>query len=360
MARVLVSGMLAGDPGQGGATWAVLQWILGLRRLGHDVWALEPVRELRADVVAYFGRVAAAFGLQDRAALVGPGRQVVGQAPEDAELLLDVAGMLRDDELFGAVPTRVYLDLDPAFTQLWHTQGIEMRLEGHTHFATVGLALGSTDCPVPTLGRDWITTPPPVVLERWPFSDRIRHDAFTTVGNWRSYGTLEANGMRYGQRAHTVRGLIELPGRTAQPITPALAIDDAEEPDLRALAANGWHLLSAEQMARTPARYHDFVQGSRAELGLPKEGYVVGRTGWFSDRSACYLASGRPVLLQETGFSTYLPTGEGLLAYDGVDSAAEGIATIVADYEHHRREARALAEGLLDSDVVLANLLGRL
>jgi hypothetical protein len=363
--RVLVSGMVAGDPGQGGASWAVLQYVLGLRRLGHDVWLVEPVDELADGVARYFHEVVRAFGLEDRAALIrrstaetaGAGYAALERAARGADLLIDIAGLLRDEPLFELVQERVYLDLDPAFTQHWAQQGIDMRLDGHTRFATVGLKLGSPECAVPTLGREWIRIVPPVVLERWPVARRIRFDGLTTVGNWRSYGTLEVEGCRYGQRAHTVRALIELPARTEATIMPAFSIHPDEEADLRALADHAWHLLSAEQLAATPARYHDFVQGSRAELGLPKEGYVVSRCGWFSDRSACYLASGRPVLAQDTGFSAALPVGEGLLAFDDVDGAVAGIDEILGDYDRHRRAAWQIAEDLLDSDVVLERLL---
>lgn len=362
--RILVSGMLAGDPHQGGATWAVLQYVIGLRRLGHDVWVVEPVHELAPVSARYFADVVRTFQLEGRAALLDPSGQTVGveratlvEAARGADALINVAGMLRDPQLTEPVPARVYLDLDPGFTQHWAAEGIDMRFDGHTHFFTVGLKIGSDTCTVPTCGREWLHTVPPTVLERWPVAGNIRFDGFTTVGNWRSYGTLHVDGVRYGQRAHSVRALIDLPQRTRDLVMPALAIDPAETDDLRALAANGWRLLSAGQLAGTPARYRDFVQSSTAELGIAKEGYVVSRCGWFSDRSACYLASGRPVLLQDTGFGVHLPTGAGLLSYTGVDDAAAGIEAIRGEYKRHRRIARELAVDLLDSDKVLGWML---
>jgi hypothetical protein len=362
--RILVSGMLAGDPHQGGATWAVLQYVLGLRRLGHDVWVVEPVHELAPVSARYFADVVRTFRLEGRAALLDPFGQTVGveratlvEAARGADALINVAGMLRDPRLTEPVPARVYLDLDPGFTQHWAAEGIDMGFDGHTHFFTVGLKIGSDTCAVPTCGREWLHTVPPIVLERWPVAGNIRFDGFTTVGNWRSYGTLHVDGVRYGLRAHSVRALIDLPQRTRDLVMPALAIDPAETDDLRALAANGWRLLSAEQLAGTPARYRDFIQSSTAELGIAKEGYVVSRCGWFSDRSACYLASGRPVLLQDTGFDVHLPTGAGLLSYTSVDEAAAGIEAIRGEYERHRRIARELAVDLLDSDKVLGWML---
>jgi hypothetical protein len=363
--RILVSGMLAGDPGQGGASWAVLQYVLGFQRLGHDVWFVEPVGNMSERVTRYFRAVSSKYRLGGCAALLNPStgetygvaRDGLEEACRGADIHLNIAGMLQDEGLIDRIPVRVYVDLDPAFTQLWASQGIDMRLDGHSHFVTVGLAVGTSDCAVPTLGRAWLTMLPPVVLEHWRLAGAIRFDGFTTVGNWRSYGAIDHGGVRYGVRAHSVRQLLDLPARTREPIMPALAIHPDEVEDLGALAANGWHLLSAEQVASTPARYHDFVQGSKAELGVAKEGYVLSRCGWFSDRSACYLASGRPVLLEETGFSAFLPTHAGLLAYSSTADAALGIEDICSDYGRHRHAARTLAEEWLDSDVVLGRLL---
>ena len=356
--------MVAGDPHQGGATWAVLQWVLGLRRLGHDVWLVEPVRELSDASVAYFRDVVRSFDLDGRAGLLAPDATTIGaryadlvQAARGADLLVNVAGMLVDGRLFEPIPTRLYLDLDPAFTQHWQAQGIDMRLEGHTHFATVGLRVGTVGCAVPTCGRDWLHTLPPVVLDRWPVAQELIDDAFTSVGNWRSYGSLEVDGVRYGQKAHAVRALIELPERSTVPVSLAFSIHPDEQDDLAALAKHGWRLLDPAVVASSPAAYQAFVAGSRAELGIAKEGYVVSQCGWFSDRSACYLASGRPVLALDTGFGAGLPGGEGLLPFGSVDEALGGIEAIASDYERHRHAARALAEGLLDSDVVLGRLL---
>ena len=364
--NILVSGMMAGDPRQGGATWAVLQYLLGFRRLGHEVFFVEPVKTMSADSVAYFQEVARGFGLVRNAALLRAGtHETVGldygelrDAARRCDVLFNVSGMLADPALIEPVARRVYLDLDPAFIQIWHAEyGIDMRFDAHTHFATVGLALGSASCPVPTCGREWLTTLQPVVLDEWPRANGIETDAFTTVGNWRGYGSVEFRGEHYGQRAHSMRGFFELPRRTTERLAPALAIHPAEEKDLAALAANGWTLLDPAEVAATPARYRAFVSGSKGEFGIAKSGYVASRCGWFSDRSVCYLASGRPVLAQDTGFADFLPTGEGLFAFDSVDTAVTGIDAINRDYTRHSRAARALAETHFDSDKVLARLL---
>jgi hypothetical protein len=367
--------MVAGVPCQGGAAWAVLQYVLGLDRLGYDVLFVEqwepqpearPLTQTRS--ASYFREVARTFGLEQRSALLRAGtEETIGlpysqlrERSRDADLLLNFSGTLTDPDLIGHVPVRAYVDLDPVFNQLWHQSGIDMRFEPHNRFVTVGQALGTPECPVPTLGRDWIPTLPPVVLDRWRATDAPRDGGFTSVGNWRGYGSVEQDGIHYGQRVHSMRSLMELPRLTDARFRLALAIHPDEHRDLEALASNGWELVDPIEAAGTPDRYQRFIHGSTAELGIAKSGYVLSHSGWFSDRSACYLASGRPVLAQETGFSRFLPTGEGLLSFETVDDAAAGVESILGAYARHARRAREIAEGLFDSDRVLGTLLDRL
>jgi hypothetical protein len=375
--KILLSGMIAGVPRQGGASWSVLQYMLGLRLLGHDVVLVEPVDEEslepagaaleRSAAAQYFRELVAELGIEDRAALLATGsEQTVGLSYAElrrvlagADILLNVSGMLTDTELAGRIPVRVYLDLDPAFNQLWHDSGIDMRFDFHTHFATVGQAIGDSDCAVPDCGRTWIPTLPPVVLDRWPVAERLELDALTTVGHWRGYGSIEHEGRHYGQKAHSLRPLIELPTLTGARFVLALGIHPDETRDLEALARNGWELVDPLEVAGTPGLYQRFVQGSWAEFGIAKSGYVVSRSGWFSDRSACYLASGRPVVAQETGFSRFLPCGEGLLAFEQAEDVIRAIDALRADYGRHARAARRLAEEVFDSNRVLRRLIER-
>src|SRR5262249_50811310 len=162
------------------------------------------------------------------------------------------------------------------FIQLWHaTQGIDMRFAAHTHFVTIGQAIGRPGCAVPTCGLRWIPTTQPVVLDHWPPAGPITHDALTTVGNWRGYGSVEHRGVFYGQKAHSLRPLIDLPTRTQEKFLLALAIHPGETKDLAALGANGWGLLDPARVADTPDRYRQFIQGSRAEFGIAKSGYAA-------------------------------------------------------------------------------------
>jgi hypothetical protein len=366
--RILFSGMVAGDPEQGGASWAVLQYVLGLRALGHEVFLVEPVDRLEPRSVDYFSALVRDFDLRDHAALLvrgttesaGVAHRELVRVARGADIVFNVSGMLRDEELVGPPPLRVFLDLDPAFNQLWHAaERIEMGLDLHNRFATVGLELGEPGCPVPTCGREWIKTLPPVFLPGWKVTETIATDAFTTVANWRGYGSIEWRGKRYGQKAHSLRRLVELPGQTAQRVVLALAIDAAETADLEALKRHRWSHVDPRLVADTPDRYAAFVSGSKGELGIAKEGYVESRCGWFSDRSAAYLASGRPVVAQETGFSRHLPVGEGLFSFETAGQAGVAMDEIAADYGRHARAARSLAEAELDSAVVLDRLLER-
>jgi hypothetical protein len=369
---VIVSGMIAATPRQGGAAWAVLQYLLGLRRLGCEVHFVEAVDggdAAPADAARYCQEVMSRFGLDERWALVpalggepaGMSRDRLRVAADDADVLLNVSGMLADPDVLDRVPVRAYLDLDPVFAQLWHaTEGVDMRFDAHTHFVTVADTVGRPGGQIPGCGREWLPTLPPVVLAEWPVADRIERRAVTTVGHWRSYGSIHHDGVHYGQKVHSLRPLIDLPRRTDARFELALGIHPDEVKDVAALRENGWTTLDPESVAATPDDYRRFVQGSWAEFGLAKLGYVVSDSGWFSDRSACYLASGRPVIAQDTGFDRRLPTGAGLIAYSTAEDVIAAIEELDRDYQRHRAAARQVAAEHLDSDRVLGSLLERL
>jgi hypothetical protein len=373
---ILFSGMIAADPHQGGATWAVLQYLLGFKRLGHEIYFVEPLTNghLRpqgtpltgSENANYFREVMREAGLIDTSALLLEGtKETVGlaydrikQISERADLLINISGMLKDENLTGAVPARVYLDLDPAFNQLWHAaDGIDVGFDGHTRFVTVGEEIGQPRCSVPVCGRKWLTTKQPIVLSEWPFANGNRQHGLTAIGNWRGYGSIEHGGVFYGQKAHSLRPLFELPRLTNEKFTLAFSIHPDEKRDLAALEINGWDLIDPSVAAGTPAKYRQFIQTSKAEFGIAKSGYVESQCGWFSDRSVCYLASGRPVIAQETGFGHHLPSGEGLFSFRVGTDVLTALEEINRDYARHSRAARAIAEEYFDSDKVLTRLL---
>jgi hypothetical protein len=377
---IVVAGSVAQRPGNGGHTWVFLQYLLGFRRLGWEVLfldRLEPAMSLdalgrpaeaeRSINIEYLDRVLREFGLQERYAVFHGGGRTVGLDREhvleevgNAALVLNVNGFLDDEEVLGRAPLRVYLDIDPGFAHMWRELGLYDAFQGHDRYVTVGESIGAPECTIPTGGIDWVTTAQPVVLEQWP-PQRGRGRAFTSVGSWRGpFGPVEFEGVTYGLRVHEFRRFADLPRRVSEPLEIALDIDEADAGDVELLRSAGWALRDPREAAADPGRYRSYVQESRAELMVAKNMYVRSRSGWFSDRSICYLASGRPVLAEDTGYSRHHPVGEGLLAFSTLEEAIEGVERITAGYARHARAARELAEEDFDSDRVLGRLLDKL
>ena len=378
---IIVAGSLAQRPHIGGHTWVFLQYLLGFRRLGWDVLfvdRLEPEMCVDADGeptglrssvnLSYLAEVMERFGLGERWSLLyDGGSEVAGRSRAEvvdmarrSALLLNVMGFLDDEEILAAAPMRAFLDIDPGFGQIWQELGLHQTFQGHDRYVTIGERIGAADCRVPTCGIDWVTTKPPVELSEWPVQAE-RGSAFTTVASWRgAFGPLEYEGRTYGLRVHEFRRFFELPDRTSARFEVALDIDDAEVDDLAQLEANGWKLVDPREVAGDPWRYREYVQRSAAELMVAKNLYVDTRNGWFSDRSACYLASGRPVLAQDTGLDGLVPSGEGLLTFSTLEEAVAGVEEITGDYERHSRAARAIAEEHFAAERVLPRLLEKL
>ena len=374
----MIAGALAHHPlGGAGNAWAFLQYVLGFRRLGFETYYVEhiepkscidaqwkPARFADSANVAFFRAVMDRFALSDHTALwerdgtdhVGLSQGDVERLAHDTDLFINISGRFHGSSILAAVRRRMYLDLDPGFVQIWQQQyNVDMNLRGHDVYATVGLNLGAADCPLPTCGIEWHPTLPPVVLDEW--ATRVPPDeCYTTVADWRGYSPVEWNGVWYGQKAEEFMRIVELPRRVAAPLELCLAIHP-NEPDLSTLTANGWRLSDPRQHCATPDTYRDYIRRSRGEFTAVKHGYAAGRTGWFSDRSACYLAAGRPVIVQDTGIGRHVPTGEGLLTFTGLESAAAAIEQVEGDYARHASAAAAFARQRLDSDRVLPRLL---
>ena len=379
--RIVIAGSIAHSPGRGGLTWVFLQYLRGLARLGFDVLLvdrLEPemcVDRLGAPCAVehswnlrYFLDVMERMDLTGRFALVGRDGDVIAGLPRpemlrkarDCVLLLNVMGFLTDSEILGAAPFRVFLDIDPGFPQMWRQQGLADVMAGHEALVTIGENVGQPGCSIPTCGLDWITTPQPIVLADWPLGVS-GGEAFTSVVSWRGpFGPLSHDGRRHGLRVHEFRKFLDLPQRTKATFELALDIDPADETDRIALIEQGWRLVNPLVAAGNPWAYRDFIRTSRAEYLVAKNMYVETRSGWISDRSLCYLASGKPVLMQDTGLASRYPTGAGLLTFRTVNEAAEGVGRIARDYTDHAQAARRIAEEHFDSDKVLTRLLLRL
>jgi hypothetical protein len=372
--KIVIAASIAATPQQAGWTCAVLQYVLGFRQLGHQVVLIDPIdaEMLRPGGTAlaasqnakYFTQFTRDRALAGASALfvngtcetIGLDRERLRREIRESDVLFNLSGKLRDRDLIALARRAVYVDVDPAFTQLWHMQGCDVGLDGHTWFVTIGQNLERAPG-IPTVGKRWIATMPPVVLDEWPITAQLRWNALTTIANWRGYGSIEHDGIRLGQKAHTLRALMALPRKTSERFVLALAIDPGERRDLAALREHGWCVIDPLSVCSTPEDYRAFIAGSKAEFGFAKSGYVASQCGWFSDRSVCYLASGRPVIAQDTGFTAYLPTGAGLFSFTTDDDVLRSIDALNSDYKRHARSARELAAEYFDSRRVLTRLL---
>jgi hypothetical protein len=376
--RIVISGTIASS-GQGyaGNTWACLQYVLGFRRLGFDTYYIEqipagecvneqdePVSFARSVNASNFRALVKRFDLGDHAGLlkrdasdyIGLSFADVEKLAPDIDLLVNLSGKFRLKSVLRKMRRRIYLDMDPGYSQIWQEQyGFDMNLSDHDVYVTVGLNLGKPDCPLPTCGIDWQSTLPPVVIAEWT-TVQPPGKGYSTVADWRGFGPVEWGGIWYNQKADEFKRIVDLPHHVAVPLELCLFIHP-NETDRIELERHGWQLVSPTVHAATPDTYRDYIFASRGEFTAVKHGYAAGRTGWFSDRSACYLAAGRPVIMQDTGIGAHVPTGTGVLTFTDIDSAAEAINYVESDYSRHAAAAVAFAREFLDSDLVLSRLL---
>jgi hypothetical protein len=397
MASIVVGAGIARRPLNGGGPWARLQWVLGLRRLGFDVYLVDEIgRDSCVDAtgavasfetslnLAHFRRVVEAFDLQGSAALVYEGGEAVEGAAaaelldraQDAELLINIGGKVAWEPLLRRFRRRCYVDIDPGFTQLaGASQSGDSGLDGYDAYFTIGENIGTPGCSIPTNGISWQPVRPPVVLDEWPVSAEGDPGRFTTVAAWqgRPPGSPAHDSRSFGLKADELRKVVELPARVAQSFEIALNLDaprpllpDGPYPplldppvreDVELLLRHGWQLVDPRVAAPDPAAFRRYLQGSGAEFSVAKGMYVELQSGWFSDRTVCYLASGKPALVQDTGFGRVLPVGEGIVSFRTLDDAVTGARRIGRDYPAQCEAARAIAEECFDSDVVLGRLL---
>jgi hypothetical protein len=349
----------------GGHLWAYLNWALGLRQLDCDVIWLEEARDTTAQKLArqfaVLRRQLEPFGLADRIALHGwagrlPAGALGADALDSAELLLNMA--YEEPELLPVrFPRSALIDIDPGMTQLWLSAG-ELALFPHDVYFTVGEGVADGTARVDRTGVEWRHTPPCVCLEQWPACPST-DGPYTTVTHWWGYEDedwVELDGRWIeNTKREAWTPFLELPSRTGVPLELALGgLDDASE---QRLSARGWTVRDAWKVAGDPLAFRAYVAGSRGEFSAAKPVTVMLRTGWFSDRSACYLASGRPVVLQWTGHSRFLDGGEGVVRFRTVAEAARALRAVEADYELHAARARELAEQHLDARRVVSRVL---
>lgn len=373
MATLIVVEDLAAPSGlgRGGQTIHTLQWLHGLRRLGHQVLFAEFYDEdpgdARGKMADYFGEVMETWWDPQWSALIlessgeslcGLDARQVARIAKKAAAVITIGAQYRRDPvaLIEKVRPRILIEQDPGYTHLWAVGEDPARVFGkHDVYFTVGTNIGTPRCSLPTSGITWHPMWYPIVLDWWPTDRPVTRDRFTTIADWRGYGYLEFEGQMLGPKAEEFRKFIQLPRLIGEPIELALLIDP-KDPDVAYLKKHGWKLESTE-VTSSPARFRDYLAGSLGEFSCAKGGYVGTRSGWFSDRSAGYLAAGRPVVLQDTGFGDLLPTGKGLFAVATPEEAAEAIRAIRQDYARHSAAARALAFEFFDSDKIVRRLL---
>lgn len=365
--RVVVCGAVAQKPGQAGHTWQFLQYLLGLRLLGHDVLFLDELPQdpgAESPEVEYLTRAMAAHGLEGAWSLragpvtYGVDRGTVLDHVRTSVALINVMGYLADEGVLAAAPIRVFLDTDPGFGQMWCELGTADVFRGHDRFVTIGERIGQADCGLPACGLEWHTTKQPVVLDEWPAVPLASDGPVTSIGAWRGpYDPVELGGRRYGLRAHEFRRFADLPRRCPGVFELALDIDPADHADLALLREGGWRMVDPRLVARDTSTYRDYLRASSAELMIAKEIYVATRSGWFSERSICYLASGRPVIAQDTGLAGLLPLGDGLLVFATPVEAVAALEEVRGRPRHHASAAREVAEAHFDARIVLPRLL---
>jgi hypothetical protein len=366
--RILFAGIMARYP-FGGVTWCSLMYLLGLRALGHEVFYVEDTGECVYDPVentratdprygtSYIHDALAPFGLGERWAFVNYDGSYHGRTADDvrryaadADLFINLSGgswFWRDE--YARIPRKVFVDSDPAFTQLaiakaetWYVEFFRR----FDHLFTFGANIGTARSPVPTGDFVWHKTWQPITLDDWaPTAAPGKH--FTTVMSWQIESFTDVG----GNKDQEFLKYLDLPSKTPQSFE--LAINGPQ----RLLREHGWATVDAMQVSRTPWGYRDFIHRSKAEFGVAKHTYVATRSGWFSDRTECYLASGRPALVQDTGWTDHLPAGEGLLAFSSPEGAIDGINCINGDYPRHARRALEIAREHFDARTVLTRLL---
>jgi YHS domain-containing protein len=398
--RLVVVGTLAANP-YAGMAWMHMQIVAGLRRLGHDVhyfefssdWPYDPVRQLKVDdsdyAVPYLARVSERFGLGDRwayrrsygdCAWFGYDRAKAEELLAHADAVFNVAGATRLAKEQLRVGRWVYFGTDPVVHEIKFVQGdpaVLTLIEEHSDAVTYGENIGRPGCPTPALPRLRSRTRQPVLLDLWESGPPTR-EAFTTVGNWQQVGLdLEYQGETYyWSKDREFLKFIDLPRRVCRPVELALnlgvrkpirAADNEAVPALGLapdardlLESHGWRLADAPPFTTDPWRYRDYVRASAGEFTVARDLNVRLRSGWFSERSACYLAAGRPVITQDTGFSSVLPTGEGLFAFNSMEDILAAFDAVQSDYAKHSRAARAIAEEYFRAETVLTKVLGDL
>lgn len=371
---------LAGQYPLAGVVWQAIHYLVGLRQLGHEVYYVEDtgappydpqLKSIVADPsanVACLQQALEQFGFADRWVYwdmandthYGFSGSQLRSLYDRADVVINLCGAASPREEHRRNGRLLYIETDPVFEQIRAAQGEQKTLDflaAHDVCFTYGENLGADDCPIPLAGVTWQKTRPPVVLDLWEERADPACRSFTTVATWHNKGkdvTFEGQTYYWSKHVNFLK-FLELPRHTAQPLE--LAVETGDDTVRAELMTLGWQLTDAVERSATVSGYRDYIYSSRGEFTVAKDIYVRPRSGWFSDRSVCYLAAGKPVVTQDTGFSKLIPTGRGLFAFATMEEAAEAFAAINADYVRHAHAAREIAREYFDATTVLAKML---
>ena len=376
MATIALGSYAVQFPVGGYFSW-VLQWLVGLRDLGHEPWFVErahysgscfdPSNNTMSDDCSFgtssLRALLERFGLGDRWCFVdaqgnyhGRPRSEIEDVLAGAELFIDMGANGTWDDETRSTQSRVYVDGEPAFTQFKWALGRSASVEQYDAYYTVGQNIGQPWCPVPTSGIQWRPILYPVVTRMFPVVAPPADAPFTTVMSWAAHDRLEFDGVTYGAKDMEFPKFIDLPRRVGVPVE--IAVNAPAPRPL--LAEHGWRIRDALDVSSTFDQFCDYIRDSRGESSVCKNGFVATRSGWVGDRIGAYLACGRPVVMQDTGFGERLPCGEGLFAVRDLDEAVDAIGRIEAEPERHRAAARAIAETHFEAESVLEPMLTEL
>ena len=381
--RIVVTGLIATYP-VGGVAWDYLQYVHGLVALGHDVtyledtgqWVYSPRQQTFtedcSENLAYLAAVLRRGGapvpwaFRDAAGLLhGMEEADLHRRCRDTDLFLNVSGCCWLRDAYRRARVAAYVDTDPCYSQAKlaaadagtadeHVQYSASMIRRHNVFFSLAENIGRPECTIPTAGLTWHPTRHPIVLADWPLVPAPAGGAFTTVMSWKTDVTPPAVGGRvYGGKDVEFARVRALPERTRATLEIALA----GAAPIAELRAAGWRVVDARAVSATPEAYQEYIAGSRGELSVAKEAYVATRSGWFSTRSASYLAMGRPVVIQDTGLAAHYPIGDAILLFVDTEEAAAALAAAERDYERRCDAARALAASAFDSGSILRRLL---
>ena len=389
--RIITTGFIGLLPA-GGVTWDYLQYPLGLAEMGHEVYYLEdtqlyPIYQApgkawddASDSIAHLQKVMDHFGFRERWCYrdeasgqhFGLSEKELKDICSSADIFINVSCSTVMREAYAQIPVRVLIDSDPMFTQIQLETGLSftgkkssMRdlVDKHTHHFTFGENLGSSECKIPTAGINWMPTRQPICLDYWPVLPLPKENlpTFTTLMNWSAGKTLQFGGQSWGQKDEEFEKIIRLPQKLNKAAF-AIVVNQTGGATFpkEELEAKGWTIQDPNKVAGDWTDYQQFIQQSFAEFSVAKNTYVKSNSGWFSCRSACYLASGRPVITQDTAWSKYIPTGKGLFSFCNLEEAVEAVQQIMNRPQEHSQAAREIAIAFFDSEKVLGAMLNQL